>query len=157
MSCSVGHRRGSDLMLLWLWCRLAADPFGPLAWELPYAMGKALKRQKYIWMNKNDQYTKFLYSSRILSPNCPGSGVAMRLKGWDVAVCSFTINSQFMLNLNLSSPPLEFSSLQKPHVEPSSISPILYYHCLSTHRSIQQRKTYKYPHSWRAGEIRMML
>ena len=30
-----------------LWCRLAARaPIGPLAWERPYAMGAALKRQK---------------------------------------------------------------------------------------------------------------
>ena len=33
--------------LLWLWCRpSAATPIGPLAWELSYAMGAALKRQK---------------------------------------------------------------------------------------------------------------
>ena len=33
-----------DPPLLWLWCRLAAvAPIGPLAWELPYAMGAALK------------------------------------------------------------------------------------------------------------------
>ena len=24
VSCGVGHRRGSNLVLLWLWCRLAA-------------------------------------------------------------------------------------------------------------------------------------
>ena len=40
-------RRGSDPALLWLWRRLAATALtGPLAWELPYAMGVALKRQK---------------------------------------------------------------------------------------------------------------
>ena len=34
-------------MLLWLLCRLAAiAPTGPLAWEPPYAMGTALKKQK---------------------------------------------------------------------------------------------------------------
>ena len=38
---------GVDLALLWLWCRLAAAPLiRPLAWELPYAMGVALKRPK---------------------------------------------------------------------------------------------------------------
>ena len=38
-----------DLMLLWLWCRLAATaPIRPLAWEPPNATGAALKRQ-----NKN--------------------------------------------------------------------------------------------------------
>ena len=44
MSCGVGHRRGLDPMLLWLWCRLAAAaPIRPLAWEPPYAVGVALK------------------------------------------------------------------------------------------------------------------
>ena len=47
MSYGVGHRRGSDLVLLWLWCRsVAAAPNRPLAWELPYAAGAALKKQK---------------------------------------------------------------------------------------------------------------
>ena len=33
-----------DLALLWPWCRLAAAALiGPIAWELPYAMGVALK------------------------------------------------------------------------------------------------------------------
>ena len=42
MSCGVGHRRGSDLGLLW--CRLAAvAPIQPLAWKFPYAAGPALK------------------------------------------------------------------------------------------------------------------
>ena len=36
-----------DLALLWLWCRLVATaPITPLAWEPPYAMSAALKRQK---------------------------------------------------------------------------------------------------------------
>ena len=47
MSCGVGHRRGLDPALLWLWRKLAAIvPIRPLAWELPCAMGVALKRQK---------------------------------------------------------------------------------------------------------------
>ena len=47
MSCGVGHRRGSDLVWLWLWCRPAATArIRPLAWEPPYAEGEALKRQK---------------------------------------------------------------------------------------------------------------
>ena len=43
MSCGVGHRRGSDLVLLWL---VAAALIQPLAWELPYAAGAALKCKK---------------------------------------------------------------------------------------------------------------
>ena len=47
MSCGVGHRHSLDPELLWLWHRLAATAaIGPLAWEPPYAMGTALKRQK---------------------------------------------------------------------------------------------------------------
>ena len=43
----MGRRRGSDLVLLWLWYRPAATaPIRPLAWEPPYAAGLALKRQK---------------------------------------------------------------------------------------------------------------
>ena len=34
-------------MLLWLWCRLvAAALIQPLAWELPYAAGGALRRKE---------------------------------------------------------------------------------------------------------------
>ena len=47
MSCGVGHRRGSDLALLWLWHRPAATaPIRPLAWEPPYAMEAALAKAK---------------------------------------------------------------------------------------------------------------
>ena len=47
MSCGVGHRCGSDLALLWLWHSPAATALiRPVAWEPPYAVGVALKRQK---------------------------------------------------------------------------------------------------------------
>ena len=47
MTCGVGHRLSSDLVLLWLWDRLAAVAWiGPLAWEPAYAMGEALKSKK---------------------------------------------------------------------------------------------------------------
>ena len=49
MNCGVGHRGTLDPALLWLWCRLAAVVLiQPLPWELPYAMGVALKNK-----NKN--------------------------------------------------------------------------------------------------------
>ena len=44
MSYGVGRRCGSDPVLLW--CRLAAvAPIQPLAWELPYTVGAALKKK----------------------------------------------------------------------------------------------------------------
>ena len=45
-----GWRRGGlDLALLWLWHRLAAvGLIQPLDWELPYALGVALKSKKKI-------------------------------------------------------------------------------------------------------------
>ena len=47
LSCGVRCRHGSDLVLLWLWCRPAATaPIRSLAWELPYAVDVALKGQK---------------------------------------------------------------------------------------------------------------
>ena len=47
MSCGVGCSISSDLLLLWLGCKPAtAAPLGTLAWELPYALGTALKNMK---------------------------------------------------------------------------------------------------------------
>ena len=49
----VGHRRGSDPALLWLWRRLAATaPLRPLAWEPPYAAEVALEKAKRQKINK---------------------------------------------------------------------------------------------------------
>ena len=50
LSCGVGHRHGSGLMLLQLWYRTAAaDQIRPLAWEIPYAVGEALKSNIYFF------------------------------------------------------------------------------------------------------------
>ena len=47
MSCGVGRRHGLDPALLWLWCRPAAVALiGPLAWELSYGSGEAVKERK---------------------------------------------------------------------------------------------------------------
>ena len=47
MSCGVGHRGGSDPVLLWLWRRpVAIPPIRPLAWEPPYAAGALEKAKK---------------------------------------------------------------------------------------------------------------
>ena len=43
MSCGKGHKQGSDPALLW---PATTAQIQPLAWELPYAMGAVLKRQK---------------------------------------------------------------------------------------------------------------
>ena len=49
VSYGVGHRLSWDPTLLWLLCRLAAvAPIQPLAWELPYAAGTALKKRQKI-------------------------------------------------------------------------------------------------------------
>ena len=43
-NCGVGHKCRSDPTLLWLWRRpAAAAPTRPLAWELLYTTGAALK------------------------------------------------------------------------------------------------------------------
>ena len=59
MSCGVGGRHGLDPVLLWLWCRLAAvAQIGPLAWELPYAEGGALKTKQ---ANKQKQLPEAMH------------------------------------------------------------------------------------------------
>ena len=45
MSCGVGCRHGPDPALRWLW-PAAIAPILPLAWNLPYAAGTALKSKK---------------------------------------------------------------------------------------------------------------
>ena len=69
MSCGVGHRRGSDLALLWLWCRPAAiAPTGPLAWEPPSAVGVALENTKrHTHTHKNIYYPFPLYNVTAVS------------------------------------------------------------------------------------------
>ena len=57
MSSGVGHRRASDLALLWL-CRLAAmAPIHPLAWEPPHATSVALESKK---KKKKKNYSSLL-------------------------------------------------------------------------------------------------
>ena len=64
MSCGVGRRPGLDLVLPWLWHRLAAAaPIGPLAWEPPYAVGAALKRQKTKDKKKKREKFNSLYAN----------------------------------------------------------------------------------------------
>ena len=47
MSCGEVHRSSLHLALLRLWYRpVATAAIRPLAWELPYAEGVTLKRQK---------------------------------------------------------------------------------------------------------------
>ena len=47
VSCGVGCRCGSDLVLLWLWRRLAAVALiQPLAWDAPYASGARMRDVK---------------------------------------------------------------------------------------------------------------
>ena len=59
MSCDIGRRCGLHPALLWLWCRLAATaPIRPLAWELPYAAGMALKSKLNKQTNKKLGYTR---------------------------------------------------------------------------------------------------
>ena len=49
----------SDPTLLWLWLGLAATAtIQPLAWELPYAMGTALKRQQQQQQQKKERKKK---------------------------------------------------------------------------------------------------
>ena len=65
VSCGVGLRHSSDLMLLCLWHRLAAVALtGPLAQEPPYATGEALKRKTKQKTNKQTKtWGKYDYST----------------------------------------------------------------------------------------------
>ena len=65
MSCGVGSRCSSGLLLLWLWCRQAgAALVRSLAWEPPYAKDAALKRQRQT-KQTNKQNTQKKTSAQI--------------------------------------------------------------------------------------------
>ena len=50
VSCGVARRCSSDPTMLWLWRKPAAVALiRPPAWELPYALGVALKSKKKKW------------------------------------------------------------------------------------------------------------
>ena len=80
MSCGVGLRQGLDPVLLCLWCRLAAVALiWPLAWEPPYALSAALKRQKgkkkkkkenvfSCWIKRSVNATSWWCCSSVLYP-----------------------------------------------------------------------------------------
>ena len=70
MSCGVGCRHSSDTALLWLWRRpAAAAKIQPLAWELPYATGAALKKMCvciYMYTHIHVYITGFLFKESLL-------------------------------------------------------------------------------------------
>ena len=66
MSCGVGHRRGSDLLLLWLWCRpVATASIRALAWEPPYAEEAALEKAKR--QKKKKRLNVLVYLNTLIS------------------------------------------------------------------------------------------
>ena len=66
MCCGVGCRHGSDLALLWLWCRPALVALiRPLAWEPPCAADAALKGKK-----KSDHFDFFYASTELIFSQC---------------------------------------------------------------------------------------
>ena len=75
MRYGVGHRHGLDPALLWLWLRpVAIAPIQPLAWELPYAVGAALKKDQkkvneYLFFSVIFNVTKSHYYSVFLLLN----------------------------------------------------------------------------------------
>ena len=75
MSCGVGCRHSLDPVLLWLWRRLApAARIQPLAWELPYAMGVALKKIN-IYINKNSGENLKDHLAPLSVPDMPSAPV----------------------------------------------------------------------------------
>ena len=54
MTCGIGCRCGSDLVLLWL---AATALIRPLAWEPPYAASVSLKDKKMVFYTVTDSVT----------------------------------------------------------------------------------------------------
>ena len=88
MSCAVGCRHGLDLVLLWLWCRLAAIALiRPLAWELPYAAGVALEKTKTKKPSDCEQEYCGKFQSLVLKGKSrPSASIFSLPAGWNVDV-----------------------------------------------------------------------
>ena len=64
MSCGIGRRRGLDLKLLWLWCRLAATALiWPLAWGLGNSVchGCGPKKKVQLWNQRVHAFILFFF------------------------------------------------------------------------------------------------
>ena len=67
MSCGVGHRRGLDPALLWLWWQAGSNSSNwTPAWERPYAVGVALEKDKKTQKDPKKIYKRrdFIYSGK---------------------------------------------------------------------------------------------
>ena len=107
MSCGVGCRRTSDLVLLWLWHRpVATAPIRPLAWEPPYAARVALERQKkfnpslYVFLIATNNMIKLHIIINMLKNY---KGQSNRLKFFNVfpMTCLLYVYHHFFKALNL--------------------------------------------------------
>ena len=98
MRCGVDCRHSSDLTFLWLWYRLVAvAPIQLLAWELPYAMGVAIKR-------KSNKIHKQLIQLNIKKPK-------LQLKKWTGELNRhFSKEDKQMANRHLKNVPTHISN-----------------------------------------------
>ena len=102
MSCGVGHIRSSDpaWLWLWLWCRpAAAAPIQPLAWELPYAAGTALKRQKEKRKKKNTKKQKLTSLSALCEISPRFSVIIMTALNIKSPILGIPVLAQQLMNL----------------------------------------------------------
>ena len=82
MSCGVGCRCGSDLVLQWLWRKSsAAAPIQPLAWKLPHATGVALKQKE---KKKKTRIQLFLLKNKTSNKNTRKLGGTGRVNQLDL-------------------------------------------------------------------------
>ena len=92
MSCGIDHRRGSDPVLLWLWCRPTATTLiRPLAWEPPCALSVTLKKKK----KKNRKKKKE-------KGNPSKTQIHLHMKG-DKSKCRTIYSQNVLFNLHCSS------------------------------------------------------
>ena len=92
VSCGVDHRRGLDLVLLWLWCRLAAAvPIQPLAWKLPYATSVALKSKKKKKKRKRSRTERREVKFNFVIPLTPKLALDFRYN-WEAVAVTYEDN-----------------------------------------------------------------
>ena len=89
MGCGVSRSCASDLALLCLWRKPAATaPIQPLAWELPYAGGAALKSKKQTNKQKKPKNTTIEFFQTLRSRAQLGSLNQVSLLSTGLLLCT---------------------------------------------------------------------
>ena len=134
MSCGVGCKCGSDLLLLWLWHRPAATaPIRPLVGEPPYAACPPTKNKRTKEREKKETLCKlnWVYQTRVQALQWDSTRVPQNNNSYNLTVlstpkdlCALSFNSCKNLMWQVISPILHIRKDQRDRKRLNSFSEV---------------------------------